>query len=71
MFTKVRVLDCPYARSAAPQCPLLVELVNSPPARGKYIYWDRGWQIARMQSGQLYRLGRHDSFFRAIFNAKG
>ena len=70
MFTKVKVLDCPYARSAAPDCPLLVELVNSPPVRGKYIYWNRGWQVARMQSGQPHRLGLYASFFNAIFNAR-
>jgi hypothetical protein len=70
MFTRVKVLDCPYARAAVPECPLLVELVNSAPVRGKYIYYDKGWQVARMQSGKPYRLGLYVSFFKAIFNAK-
>jgi len=70
MLTRVRVLDCPYARSAAPECPLLVELVNSPPVRGKYIYWSGGWQVARTQSGKPYRLGFYTSFFNAIFHAR-
>jgi hypothetical protein len=70
MFTKVKVLDCPYARSAAPECPMLVELVASPPARGKYIYWAGGWQVARTQSGKPYRLGFYGSLFQALFHAK-
>ena len=70
MFTQVKAIDCPYVRAAKSKYPILLEVVKVPPKRGKYIYFNKVWHIARMQDGLPYYLGCYETLHRAVFNAK-
>ena len=69
MFTRAKVKDCPAARLAYAKYPLLVELVKTP-KRGRFIYWNAGWQVARVSEHGLHHVGSFSSIHGAVFAAK-
>jgi hypothetical protein len=69
MFTKAKLRDCPSARLAQAKYPLLVELVKTP-TRGRFIYWNVGWTVARITDEGIYNVGTFSTLHGAVFAAK-
>ena len=69
MWTKAKLKDCPNARLAQARYPLLVELVKDP-TRGRFIYWNVGWQVARVSEHGWHHVGTFSTIHGAVFAAK-
>lgn len=69
MLTKAKLKDCPNARLAQARYPLLVELVKTP-TRGRFIYWNAGWQVARASDDGWHHVGSFSTLHGAVFAAK-
>ena len=69
VFTKAKLKDCPNARLAHARFPLLLELVKTP-TRGRFIYWDVGWQVARVSDEGIHNIGTFSTLHGAVFAAK-
>jgi len=69
MWTKAKLKDCPNARLAHAQYPLLVELVKTP-TKGRFIYWNVGWTVARVTDEGIHNVGTFSTLHGAVFAAK-
>lgn len=69
MWTKAKLKDCPNARLAHAKYPMLVEL-TSIPKRGRFIYWNAGWQVARVSEDGWHHIGSFSTIHGAVFAAK-